>query len=103
RGHGGLELMQPVSVGVAEPILILPRYADDHERPPSAGAPCASPPAAPEAGSPPPSAAAVSLGAPICACSPPPVPISPFIFASSSSTSDWLESCLSWRSMSSSP
>ena len=88
REHG-----TPLGVGVRQPVLILAGDAHDHVCPPSAGA------CSPWAGEPSPPApcgllcAGISPAGAVAGESP--MPISFLIFASSSSTSGWLESCLS--------
>src|ERR1700677_320937 len=95
-----LKLVQALGVGIFEPVLVLAGYAHDHRQPP------ASPErsAAPGSGSsPPPGASApAGAGAEICGAGAP-WPSSAFILARSSSTAGALDSCLSWRAMSSSP
>ena len=80
RDHGVVQLVQRRRLVVGEAVLVLAGDAHDHAWPlPLGGVAAESPP--PEA---------------ICGASPPsPEPSSLFIFASSSSTAGWLESCLS--------
>ena len=99
-----VELVELGHVGVGDLVLALVRDPDDHcacswlAPRLAGGADALSPAVAARAACPLPSPAPSSP-----AGARPPTPSSAFIFASSASTSLVLESCLSWRSMSSSP
>src|SRR5579859_5491096 len=98
-GHGPVvQLIQRLDVVLQQLVLALRGDPDDHCAEPCEGSEAgAASPACRAPESPPAPAPSSPAGGEL------PVPSSAFIFSSSASTSVELESCLSWRSMSSSP